>query len=101
MGFENVAGDAGIAAHRHDFGIAAGKVVGAAEIAHVGKTDRGLPDDRDTLARAIDPQELEPIRARIAEQFGYQARFTHFPIVGTCPDCLGSGEAFRRGHSSR
>jgi Fur family transcriptional regulator, ferric uptake regulator len=43
-------------------------------------------------ARAIDPQELEPIRATIAEQFGYQARFTHFPIVGTCPDCLGSGD---------
>jgi Fur family ferric uptake transcriptional regulator len=37
--------------------------------------------------RALDPRQLDPVRGRIAEQFGYRARFTHFPIVGTCPGC--------------
>jgi Fur family transcriptional regulator, ferric uptake regulator len=37
--------------------------------------------------RPLSPGELDPVRARVKEQFGYVARFTHFPIVGTCPAC--------------
>jgi Fur family ferric uptake transcriptional regulator len=36
---------------------------------------------------ALPPAELDPVRAEIRERFGYEARFTHFPITGTCPDC--------------
>jgi Fur family ferric uptake transcriptional regulator len=33
--------------------------------------------------------EVEALeRDRIRQQFGYEARFTHFAIVGTCPRCL-------------
>jgi len=31
--------------------------------------------------------ELNPIREQITERFGFQARFTHFPIVGLCQTC--------------
>jgi hypothetical protein len=24
----------------------------------------------------------------VREQFGFEARFTHFPLVGLCPDCI-------------
>ena len=37
--------------------------------------------------RAVEPSELNGLRALIREQFGFAAAFTHFPIVGTCPDC--------------
>jgi Fur family ferric uptake transcriptional regulator len=37
--------------------------------------------------RALDPEQLDPVRERIRELFGYEARFTHFAIVGTCPQC--------------
>jgi Fur family ferric uptake transcriptional regulator len=37
--------------------------------------------------RAVDPQALDPVRAALREGTGWGARFTHFPVVGTCPDC--------------
>jgi hypothetical protein len=27
------------------------------------------------------------VRDQIRRDFGYEARFTHFPIAGLCPDC--------------
>jgi Fur family ferric uptake transcriptional regulator len=39
--------------------------------------------------RALSAEELDPIRESIKERFGYEARFTHFAIVGTCPKCAG------------
>jgi Fur family ferric uptake transcriptional regulator len=39
-----------------------------------------------TIARA---GELDAVREAVREAFGYAARFSHFPIVGTCPACLG------------
>ena len=38
--------------------------------------------------RMLAPGALDPVREDIARRFGYLARFTHFPIVGTCPDCV-------------
>ncbi|MBE2315832.1 transcriptional repressor [Solirubrobacter sp. CPCC 204708] len=32
--------------------------------------------------------QLDRVRAVIREQFGYEARFTHFPLHGRCPDCI-------------
>ena len=34
-----------------------------------------------------DPRGLEPVRRLVREAFGFEARFSHFPIVGLCPSC--------------
>ncbi len=36
---------------------------------------------------SVEPGELDPIRNQVRKRFGYEARFTHFPITGLCPDC--------------
>jgi Fur family transcriptional regulator, ferric uptake regulator len=36
---------------------------------------------------AVEPASLDRVRAAIRREFGYEARFTHFPIAGLCPDC--------------
>jgi hypothetical protein len=30
---------------------------------------------------------MDPVRAQIRKRFGYEARFSHFPILGLCADC--------------
>jgi Fur family ferric uptake transcriptional regulator len=37
--------------------------------------------------REVEPDQLAPVRDHVRELFGYEARFTHFPIVGRCPQC--------------
>ncbi len=37
--------------------------------------------------RTVAPQELDRVRDLIREGFGFEARFTHFPIVGLCAAC--------------
>ena len=37
--------------------------------------------------RAVEPSLLAEARAAIRRATGYEARFTHFPIAGLCPDC--------------
>jgi Fur family transcriptional regulator, ferric uptake regulator len=37
--------------------------------------------------RAVGPEELDDVRELIERRFGYQAGFTHFPIVGLCSSC--------------
>jgi Fur family ferric uptake transcriptional regulator len=36
---------------------------------------------------AVAPHELDGARDAIRAAFGYEARFTHFPVHGRCPDC--------------
>ena len=36
---------------------------------------------------AVEPSEMDDLRALIQERFGYEARFSHFPILGLCADC--------------
>jgi Fur family transcriptional regulator, ferric uptake regulator len=36
---------------------------------------------------AVDSHDMEPVRVLIHERFGYDAHFTHFPILGRCADC--------------
>src|SRR3954454_24966 len=36
---------------------------------------------------AVEPEQLDRVRAVIREDFGHEARFTHFPIHGRCADC--------------
>jgi Fur family transcriptional regulator, ferric uptake regulator len=43
--------------------------------------------ERCGTARMVDPEQLDQVRAQIRDRFGHEARFTHFPIVGTCVEC--------------
>jgi Fur family ferric uptake transcriptional regulator len=36
---------------------------------------------------AVDPARLDAVRDLIEAELGYRARFSHFPIVGTCAGC--------------
>jgi Fur family ferric uptake transcriptional regulator len=36
---------------------------------------------------AVEPSEMDDLRALIQERFAYEARFSHFPILGLCADC--------------
>ena len=38
--------------------------------------------------RTVAKEELDEIRAQVLDRFGFEARFTHFPLVGLCPDCI-------------
>ena len=71
---------------------------GAGLYALVGHGEREyLYCDRCGAVRAVEPRELDPVRRRIRDRFGYEARFTHFALVGTCPECaerrVGAGAA--------
>ena len=38
--------------------------------------------------RTVAKAELDGIRSQVLDRFGFEARFTHFPLVGLCPRCL-------------
>ena len=40
--------------------------------------------------KAVEPEDMEPVRKEIRTRFGYEAHFSHFPVLGSCPDCKGS-----------
>jgi Fur family transcriptional regulator, ferric uptake regulator len=42
--------------------------------------------------RTVEPEEIDSLRDAIRVQFGFHVRFTHFPIVGLCPQCAVAGE---------
>ena len=46
----------------------------------------------------VDVVDLEPISEELNDRFGYEARLSHFAIVGLCPDCAAGGPTRRRGH---
>jgi Fur family ferric uptake transcriptional regulator len=35
----------------------------------------------------VDPDEMNSVRSLIEERFGFEARFSHFPILGLCAKC--------------
>lgn len=43
--------------------------------------------ERCHAVTAVAPERLAPIRDQIRDRFGYEVRFTHFPIAGTCAAC--------------
>jgi Fur family ferric uptake transcriptional regulator len=43
--------------------------------------------DRCGVLRAVEPRELDGVRAQLRAAFGFEARFEHFPIVGLCANC--------------
>ncbi len=36
---------------------------------------------------ALAPAAIERVRAAVREACGFEARFSHFPVVGRCPEC--------------
>lgn len=46
---------------------------------------------------AVAPGRLDAARDAVRAAFGYEARFSHFPIVGLCPDCA-AGKGGPRAH---
>jgi Fur family ferric uptake transcriptional regulator len=61
---------------------------GAGRYALVGRGEREyLYCERCGAVRALEPSELDPVRRQITKRFGYAVRFTHFALVGNCPDC--------------
>ncbi len=36
---------------------------------------------------AVDPSSLDGVRDAVRDLSGFEARFSHFPIVGLCPRC--------------
>jgi Fur family transcriptional regulator, ferric uptake regulator len=48
--------------------------------------------ERCAKTTTVAPDQLDPVRQRIKKQFGYEARFTHFAIVGLCEQCAGAQE---------
>ncbi len=51
------------------------------------RTREYLLCERCGAVRSVLPQQLDRVRKAIEERFGFRARFSHFPIVGTCADC--------------
>lgn len=51
---------------------------------------------------AVTPKQLDAVRKTIKKRFGYEARFTHFAIVGLCEHCAATPVADpTTGHPAR
>ncbi len=54
----------------------------------VGRGEREfIACERCASVLTLRPDQLDPVRDQIKEMYGYEARFTHFAIVGLCPAC--------------
>jgi Fur family transcriptional regulator, ferric uptake regulator len=49
-----------------------------------------LTCDRCGRVTTVDPSALDGVRAALHADFGHHARFSHFPIHGTCGSCADS-----------
>ncbi len=45
--------------------------------------------------RAVPAVELDGVRDEIRRTFGFEARFSHFPLIGLCPECAARRDAER------
>jgi Fur family ferric uptake transcriptional regulator len=53
-----------------------------------GRCDSGYATcERCGAHRALDRGAVARVAAALREACGYEARLSHFPIVGTCPEC--------------
>ncbi|HEX2414316.1 MAG TPA: Fur family transcriptional regulator [Thermoleophilaceae bacterium] len=43
--------------------------------------------DSCSTVKAVDRKAMDPVRNLIQRRFGYEARFSHFPILGLCAEC--------------
>jgi Fur family ferric uptake transcriptional regulator len=62
----------------------------------VGRGEREyLYCERCGAVESVAPDALDAVRAEVRRGFGYEARFTHFPIVGLCAGCAAGRPAGR------
>ena len=60
----------------------------------IGRGEREfLSCERCGAVRSLPTKQLDPVRDLVRELYGYEARFSHFPIVGLCPACARRREA--------
>jgi Fur family ferric uptake transcriptional regulator len=52
-----------------------------------GRQREYLACDRCGTLKEVGPGELDTARGEIHRRFGFQARFSQVPMVGTCRDC--------------
>jgi len=53
-----------------------------------GRHDSGYATcERCGAHHALDPDAVARVAAALREACGYEAHLSHFPIVGTCPEC--------------
>ena len=63
---------------------------GAALFTLAGGDDGGyVACERCGDVRAADPRALAAVRATVRTALGYEASFTHVPLVGVCAGCAG------------
>jgi len=55
--------------------------------------------ERCDAVKSLPLAALEPVRAEIRATYGYEVRFSHFPLVGLCPHCAASHAAGEGGPS--
>ncbi len=48
--------------------------------------------DSCSAVTPVEPSELDAVRTYIKKRFGYEARFSHFAMVGLCPECVREGK---------
>ena len=63
--------------------------------------------DREYLAcetcgriESVDPESLDVVRDAVRDLSGFEARFSHFPIIGLCPGCASKRKPAGRRHAS-
>ena len=56
-----------------------------------------LTCDRCGRVTTLDPAALDGVRAALHAEFGHHARFSHFPIHGTCGSCADAEEHHEHG----
>jgi len=60
---------------------------GAGRYVRAGREREYLVCERCGAQRAVAPEQLDGVRQAVRMATGFDARFSHFPIVGLCADC--------------
>jgi Fur family ferric uptake transcriptional regulator len=60
---------------------------GAGRYVRAGREREYLVCERCGANHAVAPEVLDGVRLAVAEATGFNARFSHFPIVGVCGSC--------------
>ena len=63
---------------------------GAGRYVRAGREREYLVCERCGAQRAVAPEQLDGVRQAVRMATGFDARFSHFPIVGLCGDCAAS-----------
>jgi Fur family ferric uptake transcriptional regulator len=58
-----------------------------------------LACERCGRVTSVEPSELDPVREQIRKEFGYEANFGHFPVVGLCRRCSAEAAGKSRGRA--